>query len=429
MSKETLTDVLIVGSGGREHALGWKLRKSPKIGNLYFAPGNAGTENLGRNLNIDATDIDRLARFAADNNVRLTVVGPEVPLAKGIRNQFDKDNLALVGHTQEATLLESSKAWAAGFQARHNIPHPPTRIFRTVANALSFIESSNPKDYVLKPDGLCGGKGVVLPKSVDEARDTVMDMMVNNTEVYGEAGRIMVVQDRLIGRELSVIGITDGKVIRYFAPAVDHKTLYTGGPNTGGMGAYAPDPLMTPKLMKEIHETIMQPTIDGMREEGHPLQGALFAGLMITADGPQVLEYNVRLGDPEAETQLFLMQNDLLPVLQSSRDGTLSRRRIVQRKGAAVGVMLVSDGYPSQKTYDSQIIKGLENDFGPDIVIFHAGTKRENGEIKTNGGRVLCITAYGENVPHASENVYSIINKGDLTFEGAIHRPGIGRGK
>lgn len=428
MSKEILTDVLIVGSGGREHAFGWKLRKSPKVGNLYFAPGNAGTEKLGRNLDIDATDIDRLARFAADNKV-LTVVGPEVPLANGIRNQFDEDNLALVGHTQEATLLESSKAWAAGFQARHKIPHPPTRIFTRLGNALDFVESSNPENYVLKPDGLCGGKGVVLPKSTDEAVNTVMDMMARKTDVYGEAGRIMVVQNRLIGRELSVIGITDGKVIRYFAPAVDHKTLYKGGPNTGGMGVYAPDPQTSRKLMREIHETIMQPTIDGMRKEGYPLNGGiLFVGLMITEDGPQVLEYNVRGGDPETEVQLPLMQNDFLPILKSSRDGTLSRRRIIQRKGAAVGVVLASEGYPG-KVAIGRIVNGSDNDFGPEVEIFHAGTKRENGVVKTSSGRVLCITGYGESVPSASEKVYTIIDKDEVNFEGEIYKAGIGRGK
>ena len=428
MSKETLTDVLIVGAGGREHAFGWKLRQSRKIGNLFFAPGNAGTEKLGRNINIDATDIDRLTRFAADNNVKLTVVGPEVPLANGIRNQFDKDNLALFGNTQEATLLESSKAWAASFMDTHKIPHPPYEIFREVNAALSFIQSKAPEQYVLKADGLCAGKGVVLPKSVDEATNTVMDMMVNKTDVYGEAGRIMVVQNRLRGREFSVIGITDGEVIRYFATAVDHKTLYEGGPNTGGMGAYAPDPLTTKELMKEIHETIMQPTIDGMREEGRPLEGILFAGLMITEDGPKVLEYNVRGGDPETQVQMMLMRNDLLPIIESSKDGTLPKKRIVQKRGAAVGVYLVSEGYPG-KPVIGRVINGLDNDFGPNIEIFHGGTKQENGQIKTSSGRVVCVTAYGESVPSASEKVYSIINKGDLNFEGAIHRPGIGRGK
>jgi len=436
MSKETLTDVLIVGGGGREHALGWKLRKSPGVRKLYFAPGNAGTEKLGSNIDVEATDIDRLARFATDNKVNLTVVGPEAPLANGIRNQFDQDNLILFGHTQESSLLESSKAWTAGFLARHNIPHPPTRIFTRLNSILDFIETSNPKDYVLKADGLCGGKGVVLPKSVDEARNTVMDMMVNKTDVYGEAGRIVVVQNRLSGRELSVIGITDGKVIRYFATAVDHKTLLDRtrdereqNPNTGGMGAYAPDPLMTPKLFKEIHETIMQRAIDGMREEGYPLKGGiLFAGLMITEDGPKVLEYNVRGGDPETQVQLIVIENDLLPVINASFDETLSRRDIIQRKGAAVGVYLVSEGYPG-KPVIGRVINGLDNDFGPNIEIFHGGTKQENGQIKTSSGRVLCIIAYGENVPAASETVYSIINKGDVTFEGAIHRPGIGRGK
>lgn len=428
MPKEALTDVLIVGRGGREHALGWKLRRSPRVGSLNFAPGNAGTEGLGKNIDIGEEEIDRLARFAYDNKIDFTIVGPEAPLAKGIRNQFDKDKLALFGHTQQATLLEASKAWAAGFQDRHNIPHPPSKIFTEVGNALNFIESTDPDEYVLKADGLCGGKGVVLPKSIYEARNTVLDMMVNNTVTYGEAGRIVVVQERLVGRELSVVGITDGKVIRYFATAVDHKTIYPGGPNTGGTAVYAPDPHTTKELMREIHSSIMQPTIDGMREEGYPLQGALFAGLMITDDSPKVLEFNVRGGDPETQAQLLLMQNDLLPILKASRDGTLYRRRIIQRKGAAVGVVLMSDGYPG-KYETNKVIIGSDTDFGEDTVIFHAGTKKENGATKTSSGRVLCVTAYGENVPAASEKVYSILDNGEVLFEGAIYRQGVGRGK
>ncbi|OGH19857.1 MAG: phosphoribosylamine--glycine ligase [Candidatus Levybacteria bacterium RIFCSPHIGHO2_02_FULL_37_13] len=435
MSKETLTDVLIVGGGGREHAFGWKLRKSPNVRHLYFAPGNAGTEKLGRNLDIGATDIDKLARFAADNKV-LTIVGPERPLANGIRNQFDKDGLKLVGFTQESTLLESSKAWANGFVEHHNIPHPSTKVFRKVGDALQFFESVNPQNFVIKTDGLWDGKGVVLPKSVDEATRTVMDMMVG--DVYGEAGRIIVVQEKLVGREVSVIGITDGKTIRYFAPAVDHKTLFDRtqnerkqNPNTGGMGAYAPDPLMTPKLFKEIHETIMQRAIDGMREEGYPLNGGiLFAGLMITEDGPKVLEFNVRGGDPETQVQSMVMKNDLLPVVNASLDGTLFRRSMTQRKGAAVGVYLVSEGYPG-KLVIGRVVNGSENDFGPDVEFFHAGTARDKvtGEIKTSSGRVLCVTAYGQNVPNASDKTYSIINRGDVNFERAIHRQGIGAGK
>lgn len=420
-----MRDVLVVGRGGREHALGWKLRRSPRVGSLNFAPGNAGTEGLGKNIDIGEEDIDRLAGFAYDNKIAITIVGPEVPLAKGIRNQFDEDGLVLFGHTQEAALLEASKAWAAGFEDRHNIPHPRTNIFTKLDNALNFIETTVPDEYVLKADGLCGGKGVVLPKSIDEARNTVLDMMVNKTVTYGEAGRVIVVQERLVDRELSVVGITDGNVIRYLAPAVDHKTIYPGGPNTGGTGIYAPDPYTTKELMREIHSSIMQPTIDGMREEGYPLQGALFAGLMITDDGPKVLEFNVRGGDPETQAQLLLMQNDLLPILKASRDGTLYRRRIIQRKGAAVGVVLMSDGYPG-KYETNKVITGLDKEFGPDIEIFHSGTKRENGQIKTNGGRVLCVTAYGENVPAASEKVYTIIENRNISFKGEVYRESIG---
>lgn len=429
MGKETFNGrVLVIGSGAREHALGWKIEQSSLVRELYFAPGNAGTEKLGENVAIGVEEIDKLAQFAVDKEIGITIVGPEAPLAKGIRNQFDEEGLALFGVTQGVSRLEASKAWAAEFEEQYNIPHPPTKIFRKVKDALSFVKSADPEKYVIKADGLCAGKGVVLPKSVDEAKNTVIDMMVNKTDVYGEAGRIIVVQDRLIGRELSVIGITDGKAIRYLAPAVDHKALYTGGPNTGGMGVYAPDPLMTPKLMREIHKNIMQRAIDGIREEGYSYEGVLFAGLMITKDGPKVLEFNVRFGDPETEAQVMLMENDLMPVLKSSRDRTLSTRRIVQRKGAAVGVMLVSDGYPGKYEKEKEV-RGLKNDFGWDVEIFHGGTKTVNGQTVTDGGRVVCITALGASVQDSSEKVYSIIKRGDIYFEGARYRPDIGRGE
>ena len=415
MPKEVLTDVLVVGKGAREAAIGLKIKESPLVRKIYFAPGNAGTEKLGENIPIGAEEINRLAAFAADNEIGLTIVGPEEPLAKGIRDQFDEGGLPLFGVTQKASLLEASKAWAAGFEERHNIPHPRTQIFRKVDEALNFVESADPEKYVIKADGLCAGKGVVLPKSVDEARDTVTDMMVKKTDVYGEAGRIIVVQDRLVGRELSVIGITDGKVIRYLAPAVDHKALYTGGPNTGGMGVYAPDPLTGINLMRIIKRDIMQSAVDGMRVEDHPYEGVLFAGLMITKDGPKVLEFNVRFGDPETEAQLMLMKNDLMPVLKSSRDRTLSRRLIVQRRGAAVGVYLVAKGYPG-KPATGEIVSGLEKDFGPDVEIFHGGTKTVNGQTVTDGGRVVCITAFGTSVPDASKKVYSIIEEGRYLF-------------
>lgn len=421
--------VLVVGSGGREHAIGCKIKQSALGRKLYFAPGNAGTEKLGENIPIGAEEINRLAAFAADNRIGLTIVGPEGPLAKGIRNEFDEDRLALFGVRQEASRLEASKAWAAGFEERHKIPHPETQIFKKVKDALNFVEFTDPEKYVIKTDGLCAGKGVVLPKSVDEARNTVKDMMVNKTDVYGEAGRIIVVQERLVGREVSVIGITDGKVIRYLAPAVDHKALYTGGPNTGGMGAYAPDPLTGKDLMKIIHRDIMQAAVDGMRVEGCPYEGVLFAGLMITKDGrPQVLEFNVRFGDPETEAQVMLMKNDLMPVLESSRHGTLSKRRIVHKRGAAVGVMLVSDGYPGKYEKEKEV-RGLTSDFGGDVEIFHGGTKTVNGQTVTDGGRVACITAFGEDVLAASEKVYKIIENGGIFFEGARYRPDIGGGK
>lgn len=235
--------------------------------------------------------------------------------------------MKLFGVSQRAARLESSKAWAADFMERHKIPHPRYRICREANEALNFVRLAKPEQYVIKADGLCAGKGVVLPKSVDQARQTVMDMMINKTDIYGEAGRTIVMQERLKGRELSVIGITDGKVIRYLAPAVDHKTFESGGPNTGGLGVYAPDPDTTEYLMKKICNDIMQRAVDGMREEGYPLDGGvLYAGLMITEEGPKVLEFNVRLGDPETEAQLRLIKSDLLRVLNSSIEGSLSQK-------------------------------------------------------------------------------------------------------
>lgn len=427
MSKEAPKSVMVVGSGGREHALMWKLEQSPEVGELYCAPGNAGTEQLGKNVPIGVEEIDRLAQFASDNKIGMTVVGPEAALEKGIVNQFRKDNLTIFGPTQEAARIETSKAWADGFYVRQNIHHANSVIFNKIYDALNFVSLAPPEKIVIKADGLCAGKGVVLPDTHDEATQTIVDMMLGNK--YGEAGETILIQERLKGREASVIALSDGNVSLLLSPAVDHKSLYEhGGPNTGGMGAYSPDPLMTPEMLLEIQKTIIAPGIAGMREEGYPFMGAWYVGLMIIDNRPKVLETNARFGDPETQVQLMRMKSDLFPLLRSSSDGTLHKQHVEFKPGAALCVVFASEGYPGEYQTGYEIY-GLDTIKDPDVHVFHAGTKRENGVLKTSGGRVLGITAYGKDIPTAREKTYSPIGEQGVHFRGMYYlRGGIGRG-
>jgi len=423
MSKETQPNIMIIGSGGREHSLGWKLADSPLSPNLFFAPGNGGTENLGTNLDIVGTN--QIIDWSRDNGINLIVVGTETPLEQGIINEAKEAQIPAFGPTQEAARLETSKAWASKFMTRYNIPQPEFRIFNEYEKAALFTQNPSWPEIVIKASGLAAGKGVILPNNQQETETAIRQIMVE--KVFGEAGREIVIQERLNGPEVSVLAFSDSNTIVPLLPSQDHKRAYDHdqGPNTGGMGAYAPTPVMTPELLQQIQDTILQPTIDGMRQEGYPYQGVLYAGLMLTDNGPKVLEYNVRFGDPETQPLMMLLKTDFLPILYSCINSTLNEQKVKFREGTAVCVILASLGYPG-KYEKGEIIKGLNTVSYPDIQVFHAGTTSVNEQIVTNGGRVLGITAYGQNVAQAYKKAYSVIGeKGGVYFENMHYRTDI----
>lgn len=416
--------ILIVGNGGREHAIGHTLAKSSKKPQLFFAPGNPGTAMLPRaqNIPLQALDIPHLAEFAKQHGITLTLPGPEAPLAEGIVDTFHNQGLRIFGPTKAAALLESSKATAAERLERYGVPQPKFRVFSQEADALAFVGSDTWKEWgggVVKADGLCAGKGVVVPHNDNEARDGITHM-----KQFGDAGKTIVIQQKIQGKELSVMGISDGTTIVPLLVAQDHKRLLDGnkGPNTGGMGAYAPVSI-APPLMQEIKDTILQPIIDGMKQDGMPFVGVLFAGLMLTKEGPKVLECNVRFGDPETSVVLPLLQSDLIDIANSAIDGTLTPDKIAFKKGSAACVVLASKGYP-EAPLTGQAIEGLEQ--SNDLLVFHAGTKQNpNGEIVTNGGRVLEVVAVEDSLPEALNHVYQAV--GQISFPGMQYRRDIGK--
>lgn len=416
--------ILIVGDGGREHALGWKIKQHHAgLRELYFAPGNAGTQQIGINLDVEATDVEKLVGVASDKKINLTIVGPEKPLEGGMGNAFREGKLEIFGPTQEAARLETSKSWAIDFMKRHNIPHPESWIFNNPSAVRQFLENIDCKEIVIKADGLASGKGVFLPSSQIDALLAVERIMIDKEF---EDGSKVIIQQRLKGREISFIAITDGDTIVPLLPAQDYKRLHDGdrGPNTGGMGGFAPVPL-SQDLLKEIYNTILRPTMDGMREEGNRFQGALFAGLMLTDSGPKVLEYNVRFGDPETQSLVMLLKSDLLPALKNAAVEKLSRLDISFRKGAAVCVVIASEGYPDDpKT--GRIIYGLDEINDPNMQIFHAGTKLRVGGIEAIRGRVVGITALGRDVGDARGKIYPYIGEKGIWLRGMQFRKDIG---
>ncbi len=415
--------VLIVGSGGREHALVWKLAQSPGIEAIYIAPGNGGTDWVGTNVDIAADDVSALAQFASDQKVSLTVVGPEVPLAAGIVDAFKEDGLSIFGPSKEAAKLETDKAWATGFMERHGIPHPMSQIFQSYEKAREYVTHADPNNIVIKASGLAQGKGVELPETHEAAVSSLRSMMVDGA--FGESGREVVIQARLTGPEVSMLAVSDGMTVVPLLPAQDHKRIFDNdsGPNTGGMGAYAPVPFVTPEVIADIHRTILQPTIDGMQEEGYPFRGILFAGLMLTTTGPKVLEYNVRFGDPETQPLMKLLESDLVPILISSIRGTLSHDHVRFRNGFAVCVVAAAGGYPG--TYEKRNeIHGFPRVKQLGVEIFHAGTLMKDNTLVTNGGRVLGVTAYGLTLPVAIQRAYEVMNS--ISFDGMQYRKDIG---
>ena len=401
--------VLVVGQGGREHALAWALARSAQVDEVIIAPGNGGTATVGRNVNVPASDLDGLVRLAQTEKVDLVVVGPEAPLAAGLVDRCRQAGVRAFGPTAAAAQIEASKAFAKTFMAEEGIPTARFAVFDQYEAARAHLRRV---DYpvVIKASGLAAGKGVILPNSREEAEAALHRIMVERA--FGAAGDQVVIEERLTGREVSIFAFTDGDRVLLMPPAQDYKRAYDHdqGPNTGGMGAYAPVPWLPPETLAEIERTILQPTVRGMQRRGTPYVGVLYAGLMITPDGPRVLEFNCRFGDPEAQVILPLLESDLVDVLVACLDGCLDRVRLAWKDAAAVTVVLASGGYPGAYR-TGYPITGLEAAAAmPDVLLFHAGTARRNGTIVTHGGRVLNVTGLGPTLADARTRAYAAIS-------------------
>ena len=400
--------ILVIGSGGREHALVWKFAQSPRVSEILAAPGNAGTamEPKSRNVAVGAGDLDGLLNLARSEGVDLTVVGPEQPLVDGVVDRFESAGLKCFGPRAAAARLEGSKAFTKAFLARHNIPTAAYETFDAPDAALDYIRT-RPLPIVIKADGLAAGKGVIVAESFEEAERTVRGMLEEHT--FGEAGATVVVEDFLRGEEASFIAVVDDTRIVPLASSQDHKTRDEGdrGPNTGGMGAYSPAPVLTPELHRRVMDEIMIPTVTGMSAEGMAYRGFLYAGLMIDSDGnPGVLEFNCRFGDPETQPVLARMRSDLTELCLAAFDGTLDSVDVDWDPRAALGVVLASGGYPGSYATGAAIT-GLDTDFGDDTIVFHAGARADKGAVVTSGGRVLCVVGLGDTVASAAELAYS----------------------
>ncbi len=419
-------NILIIGSGGREHALGWKLKQSPKVEKIYFAPGTAGTAQVGENTNINPLDFDSLIKFAKENSIDLTIAGPDDILAAGIVNIFKKQRLKIFGPTKEAAQIESSKAFAKDLMKKNNIP---TAAYQT------FTDPEKAKDYarkhkapiVIKASGLALGKGVVVAKTINEAINAINDAMVK--KVFGDAGSEIVIEEYLEGKEVSIHAFSDGRTISLFPTARDHKPIYDGhkGPNTGGMGTIAPLSEISKKEINEIKEKIVIPAIQGMKKMGIPFTGCLYPGLMLTKDGPKVIEFNSRFGDPEMESYMRLLKTDIFEILNACVEERLSEIDIKWSSKFACCIVLASAGYPasSQKGIPIHGLDKFVDD--PEIVVFHFATKKNEDNIVTNGGRVLGVTATGKTLDEALNKAYSAIGKNGIHFKGMQYRSDIGK--
>ena len=399
-------NILVVGGGGREHAICWKIAKSPVADRIYCAPGNAGIEDIAECVPIGAMEFEKLADFAQENDIGLTVVGMDDPLVGGIVDVFEKRNLRIFGPRKNAAILEGSKAFSKDLMKKYGIPTAAYETFENAEDALKYLETA-PMPTVLKADGLALGKGVLICNTLEEAREGVKTLMLDKQ--FGSAGDKIVIEEFMTGREVSVLSFVDGKTIKIMTSAQDHKRAKDGdrGLNTGGMGTFSPSPFYTPEVDEFCKKYIYQKTVDAMRAEGREFKGIIFFGLMLTPKGPRVLEYNARFGDPETQVVLPRMKNDIVTVFNACIDGTLDRVDLQFEDNAAVCVVLASDGYP-EKYEKGFEIKGLENFYGKeDKFAFHAGTKSVDGQIVTNGGRVIGITALGEDLKSARANAYA----------------------
>lgn len=404
--------VLMVGGGGREHALAWKLAQSDNVEKVFVAPGNAGTAREAKleNVNIDVLEFEKLAKFAQANNVELTVVGPEAPLVEGLVDFFKERSLACFGPSKGAAQLEGSKSFTKDFLARHTIPTAEYDVFTDVDKALAYLREKG-APIVVKADGLAAGKGVIVAEDLETAENAVKDMLAGNA--FGEAGCKVVIEEFLEGEEASFIVIADGEHVLPMATSQDHKRAGNGdtGLNTGGMGAYSPAPVVTQEVYDRIMAEVIMPTIRGMASEGHRYTGFLYAGLMITSDGtPKVIEYNCRFGDPETQPIMLRLKSDLAQLCLAALDGSLSSLETEWDERPSVGVVLAAGGYPGSYN-KGDVINGLDVCESNGGKVFHAGTAESNGEVVTNGGRVLCATALGNSVTEAQAAAYEIANK------------------
>ncbi|QDD12597.1 phosphoribosylamine--glycine ligase [Candidatus Methylopumilus rimovensis] len=414
--------VLVIGSGGREHAMAWKLSQSNKVNSVFVAPGNGGTHLNPKFKNIDLVDINLLADFAIEEKIDLTVIGPELPLSKGIVDLFRSKHLNIFGPTQKAAQLESSKDFAKDFMYRHKIPTAKYKTFKIPDEAHRYIDEEG-APIVIKADGLASGKGVIVAMTLKEAHDAIDFMLVDNR--FGDAGAKVVIEEFLEGEEASFMVICDGKTILPLATSQDHKRLldHDMGPNTGGMGAYSPAPIVTDEIYSKVMKEIIYPTIHGMANDGIPFTGFLYAGLMITKKGEvKTLEYNCRMGDPETQPILMRLKSDFFEMLYKSSTGHLDSTEIEWDKRTALAVVLASEGYPEAPKLNDEI--HIEDRVISDSYIFHAGTIFRDNKLLTSGGRVLAVTALGDSVKEAQSKAYETINT--VKFNGAQYRKDIG---
>ena len=415
--------VLIVGGGGREHALAWKIGQSPKVDKIFCAPGNAGTAEIAENLDIPVDQVDRLLEFALKNKISLTVVGPEQPLVLGIVDKFQENGLRVFGPSAQAAQLEGSKVFCKDLMKKHGIPSGEYQVFDSPELALNYVKDRKEK-LVVKADGLAAGKGVIICDDGRAAGDAIQTIM--RDKAFGEAGDRIVVEEFLEGQEVSLLAFTDGKTVLPLDSAQDHKAALDGdlGPNTGGMGAYSPTPIFTTALKQQVMATIMIPTVQAMEKEDRPFQGILYAGLMLTASGPKVLEFNVRFGDPETQPLILRMQNDIVPLFEACIDGSLDQQKVEWKPQSAVCVVMAARGYPGP--YDKgKVIHGLRTaEKLADVEVFHAGTKCSGGDVVTSGGRVLGVTALGSDFKTAIANAYATV--GQISWDGMHYRKDIG---
>ncbi|MBU0571797.1 MAG: phosphoribosylamine--glycine ligase [Candidatus Omnitrophica bacterium] len=411
-------NILVIGSGGREHALCWKIKQSPKTADLYCMPGNGGTSEYAVNCDVDILDNDAIKNFCKEKKIDLVVVGPEVPLSRGITDVLETEGIRVCGPSYAASRLESSKIFAKELMGRYNIPTAGFRIFETADKAEAYLrEIGTP--VVIKADGLAAGKGVIVAKTVPEAMKAAKEILED--KVFGSAGNKIIIEECLEGEEVSILVMSDGKNIISLASSQDHKRIYDGdkGPNTGGMGAYSPAPVVDKKLFNEINKTIIRPIIDGLAEEGTPYKGVLYAGVMITDLGVKVLEFNVRFGDPETQAILPRLKTDLVELLMATASGDISGIRLKWDKRDCVAVVLASGGYPG-KYEKARQITGIDDAEKEGVVVFHAGTMVQDGTLLTSGGRVLSVAGMGLGIKKALEHAYAGVDR--IHFEGMTYR-------